>query len=56
MAPDLTFYVLWDQEKWSSDMYFLFLSKVPVNKTQPGSSKGLLWKEMPLYRALFIHL
>jgi hypothetical protein len=31
---------------------FSFLSKIPANKTPPGSPTGPLWKEIPVYRAI----
>jgi hypothetical protein len=34
-------------------MYFLFLSKVPVNEPPPISPTGLLWRELPVYRSFF---
>ena len=36
-------------------MHFLFLSKVPINETPPGSTTGPLWRELAVYRT-FLHI
>jgi hypothetical protein len=41
-----------DPRKRKPDKNFVFLSKVPVNEPPPGSPKGPLWRELPVYRAL----
>jgi hypothetical protein len=40
-------------KKRKSDVHFLFLSKIPVNEPPLGSPTGPLWKELPVYMALF---
>jgi hypothetical protein len=40
-------------KKRNPDMNFLFFSKVPVNEPPPGSPTGLLWRQLPVYRAFF---
>ena len=37
-------------------MHFVFLSKVPVNEPHPGSPKGPLWRELPVYMAFFLNI
>ena len=37
-------------------MQSLFLTKFPVNEPPPGSPKGPLWRELPVYMALEISL
>jgi len=42
--------------KRNPDIHSLFLSKLPVNKPAPSSPTGPLWRELPVYRALFTSL
>ena len=37
-------------------MHFLFLSKFPVNEPPLGSPTGPLWRELPVYKALFFYM
>jgi len=55
MAPRLEILVASGSKK-GTQIYFSFLSKVLVNEPPPGSPKGPLWREIPVYRALCISL
>jgi hypothetical protein len=42
--------------KKEARIYFSFLSKVQANEPPPGSPTGPLWRERPVYRAIWISL
>jgi len=42
--------------KKGNQIYFSFLSKVPVNEPPSGSPAGPLWRGRPVYRAFFLSL
>ena len=50
VAPRLKI-LMSSESKKGTQIHYSFLSKVPANKSPPGSPTGPLWREMPVSRA-----
>jgi len=50
MAPRLKILMASGSKK-GTQIYYSFLSKVSASESPPGSTMGLLWREMPVSRA-----